>query len=152
MRDAIELRESESRSVTILGLPCWMKALLVSLVLLPRILVAGILLWLGSRWLTATADLEDVLLNALSLEFILFLREPLYKVFVSNRNKHETINTYILPVSGQTPASTCFFIGTFWWGLAAVGWAFFYVSYGQVVLEDYKWDVATVCGRSLPLR
>jgi len=44
------------------------------LVLLPRLLMSGVLLWLGCRWLLATPNFADLVLNAVALEFILTLK------------------------------------------------------------------------------
>ena len=46
-----------------------MKAIITFLVLLPRFGIACYLLWLGCRWLTATNNFADLILNAVALEF-----------------------------------------------------------------------------------
>merc|ERR1712232_1326061 len=62
--------EEDPHMQEVKGLTCAVKGVLVAIVFLPQILITLFLLWLGSRWLVATADLADLLLNAVALEFV----------------------------------------------------------------------------------
>merc|ERR1719235_170054 len=64
------------------GLTWAVKATILVLVLLPRFVITCALLWLGCRWLAATNDFSDLVLNAVALEFLLMLKELLYHTLV----------------------------------------------------------------------
>merc|ERR1712113_1337589 len=49
-------------------------------VLLPKLVIGCLLWWLGARWLAATPDFQDLVLNAIALEFVTDLDELMYEV------------------------------------------------------------------------
>jgi len=49
-------------------------------VLLPKLVIGGLLWWLGARWLAATPNFQDLVLNTIALEFITGLDELMYGV------------------------------------------------------------------------
>lgn len=117
----------------------------VTFVLVPRTVMACALLWLGSRWLLATPDLTELLLNAMALEFVLLLKDLLYQVVVPHRNKVDVQQTLFEPIT-RKERITCFNIsGTLVILVLAVGWAVLYPFAFQRVLRGYKFDVAAVC-------
>merc|ERR1719265_2160943 len=79
----------------ITGLTCDLKILICVLICLPRLLIVTALLWIGCRWLTATPDFEDMVLNGIALEFILLTRELLFRTVVSQRSKIDVTGTVI---------------------------------------------------------
>merc|ERR1712190_387168 len=83
------LEEQEANTVVLRGLTMPFKAMLFFTIFLPRILIDLVLLWLGCRWLAATASFSDVLLNAIALEFILLLKDLVYNAVVPRRNQWE---------------------------------------------------------------
>lgn len=127
------------------GLTVYIKAIIVSSVLIPRVLISGYLLWLGCRWLTATTDFPSLLTNSVALEFILLLKSLLYHLLVPARNKHDLRGTEFQPPSKREMASYWVFLSTCMWGLAALAWVILYIYWFQQVLPDYGWDVARVC-------
>ncbi|CAE7515578.1 tpiA [Symbiodinium microadriaticum] len=54
---------------------------------LPRMIIACALCVMGCRWLTATDNLQEILVNGVALEFVISLESILYAVVVSGRNK-----------------------------------------------------------------
>merc|ERR1719189_378146 len=71
------------------GVSVCFKVVIVSCVIIPQVAIALVLLWLGSRWLTATTDFTDLLLNAVALEFIFCLKDLIYKTVISARSKKD---------------------------------------------------------------
>lgn len=139
------LRPGEEPNINIVvGLTPLLK-LVVFAILCFRLACTCFLLWLGSRWLLATADFSDILLNAVALEFVLVLKDLLYESMVPARSQREVQNTLLLPRTELEPASVLVFLGTFLWGLLAWAWAIVYMWYLQDVLPDYQWDVSQVC-------
>lgn len=126
-------------------LTIFVKVIIVTTILLPRLFISSVLLWLGCRWLTATNDFADLLLNAVALEFVLLLKELLYHTLVPNRNKHDLINTKICLEHEAGPPNACDFLGSFGWAIVTLVWVFLYVYYLQHVLPDYQFDVQSVC-------
>lgn len=54
------------------------RIMLCILTVLPRILIAFYLVWLGCRWLSASASFADMVLNSLALEFVMDIDNDLY--------------------------------------------------------------------------
>jgi len=136
---------SAAEALLITGLTPLFKAFVLIFILLPRLAVSAFLLWLGCRWLTATAGFEDLMLNAVALEFILRLKDLLYTAVVPDRNKRET-RSMMFPPSGATESPTfCVFLGAFLWFTAAIVWCLLYMYVFQSVLPEYRWDIQVAC-------
>eukprot|EP00930_Biecheleria_cincta_P105897 TRINITY_DN9898_c0_g1_i1.p1 TRINITY_DN9898_c0_g1~~TRINITY_DN9898_c0_g1_i1.p1 ORF type:complete len:830 (-),score=75.52 TRINITY_DN9898_c0_g1_i1:154-2598(-) len=54
-------------------------------VLMPRLIIAIALGWVGAQFLAITADMTELILNAVALNFVLDIDEMLYDVFVPRR-------------------------------------------------------------------
>eukprot|EP00427_Karlodinium_veneficum_P059004 CAMPEP_0169392658 /NCGR_PEP_ID=MMETSP1017-20121227/48869_1 /TAXON_ID=342587 /ORGANISM="Karlodinium micrum, Strain CCMP2283" /LENGTH=193 /DNA_ID=CAMNT_0009495879 /DNA_START=351 /DNA_END=930 /DNA_ORIENTATION=- len=138
----------EDPDITIVqGLTCSVKVALVFLVFLPQAFMTCLLCWLGCRWMTATSDLGELLLNAVALEFVLLLKENLYKVLVPKRSKQEMQSTYVMKDDDEEKAnpSVASFFCSFLWGVGAALWVLVYISFLQHVLVDYQWDISDIC-------
>uniref|UniRef100_A0A7S1RJW5 Uncharacterized protein n=1 Tax=Alexandrium catenella TaxID=2925 RepID=A0A7S1RJW5_ALECA len=138
---------SEEHVVLVKGLTRAMKIVLSVFVFLPRFVSVACLLYLGCRWLTATLGLGDVLLNGVALEFMVLLKELLYKVCVSQHNRVSTQRLLIRPLNDEHHAHCCTFFSAQVWGLMSGFWALYYVFRFQMVLPDYRWDVGYLCDR-----
>jgi len=147
--DAITTPDPESpKELLIEGLPWYMKISLCGILLLQEALTL-VLLWLGSRWLAATEDFSDLVLNAVALEFILLLKESVFSFLIPERNKREVRNTQIPPWHGQRHDSATWmsYFGRLIWLIIAVIWVALYLTVGQQVLPEYQWDVHEVCSK-----
>jgi len=146
MRESCEdTPESGDEAVLVVGLTKTVKATCVFFILVPRAAVTGVLLWLGCRWLTGTMGFSDVLQNAVTLEFIVLLKDLFYHTMAPHHNKTETRNTLILPWSDKERPSISIFLGGFVWGILSIVWVLLYVEYFQAVLPDYRWDIHDAC-------
>jgi len=125
------------------------KLFMSCLILLPRLLMSSYLLFLGCRWLAATNDFTDLVLNAVALEFVVFLKDLLYNSLVPDRNKRDLQHTEIKAPTSKQPASYWIFLGTFLWGAVAALWCLTYMFWLQRVLPEYQWDVRAVCRKWL---
>merc|ERR1719183_1365582 len=112
------------------------KMILGFFILLPRLLVTCTLLWLGCRWLTGTMGFADVLQNAVTLEFIMLLKDLFYKTMAPHHNKVETRNTLIQPNASKQNPNAPVFLGAFLWGLLSILWVLLYVEVFQQVLPE----------------
>merc|ERR1719163_1784339 len=61
----------------------------------PRVGIALYLLWIGCRWLLATNNFSDIILNAVALEFVLLFKDAIYLALVPTRNRIDLENTKI---------------------------------------------------------
>eukprot|EP00927_Polykrikos_kofoidii_P052290 TRINITY_DN46086_c0_g1_i1.p1 TRINITY_DN46086_c0_g1~~TRINITY_DN46086_c0_g1_i1.p1 ORF type:complete len:424 (+),score=44.96 TRINITY_DN46086_c0_g1_i1:19-1290(+) len=142
---ATDFYQDMDNEVIVNGLTKELKALISILVVIPRFLVTCVLLWLGSRFLAATNDFCEMLLNAIALEFVILFKDLLWKTVIPERNKSETMLTHLHPSSNHEPASYWSYSCTLLWLLAGIGWTVFYMLFFQQVLPDYNWDVNEVC-------
>jgi len=127
------------------GLTTYMKALIYVSVLLPQLIIACIVLYMGTRWLTSTADLPELLLNAVALEFILALREMLYVSLAPYRCQVEVRTTFLPPHHTHSKVDIKGYFGSYCYALLAIGWVVLYVFVLQGVLPEYNWDVRDMC-------
>jgi len=131
---------------TIIGMPCYMKVIIIIFLVVPRLLIACVLCWLGCRWLSATLDFAEVLINGVALEFIITLNELLYDKLISARNKRELQHLKMeLPAGTFDKPSAFSYLSTFAWGILGVTWVYMYLTKLQMVLPGYQWDVRPVC-------
>jgi len=128
------------------GLPTCMKIFIIVVLVLPRILIASILCWLGCRWLSATLDFQEVLINGVALEFVIRLNELLFESLMSSVNKREIAEIKMsLPPGVFDKPNVWSFFGTFMWGVVAFAWVTLYLNKIQMVLPGYQWDIREVC-------
>mmetsp|Transcript_49718 Transcript_49718/g.125227 ORF Transcript_49718/g.125227 Transcript_49718/m.125227 type:complete len:376 (-) Transcript_49718:288-1415(-) len=155
MQNALEDEDGiEGGAFVIARLTVGMKIALTFLVILPRFGITAYLLWLGCRWLLATNNFADLILNSVALEFILCLKDVLYLAMVPRRSQLDLADTTIKPPQPKEPESLAAFTGTVSWGLVAAAWVTCYMGFRgfgwhvngwQQVLREYQWDVHNVC-------
>eukprot|EP00440_Ansanella_granifera_P004241 gb/GFBE01004601.1/.p1 GENE.gb/GFBE01004601.1/~~gb/GFBE01004601.1/.p1 ORF type:complete len:475 (+),score=65.89 gb/GFBE01004601.1/:1-1425(+) len=134
----------EGDKVLIVGLTTFMKALIVIVVTVPRIALDVILLGLGARWLTATADFAEVILNTVALEFLMMLRKLFFYSLVPHANQVAMKRTYAR-MAETTMGPVQVFCAKFVWAYAAFGFVISYIYFWQDVLPYYGWDVEEAC-------
>lgn len=146
MKDSCqETEEQGDEAVVVVGLTVAVKAIAGIFILIPRLVVSAILLWLGCRWLTGTMGFSDVLQNAVTLEFILLLKDLFYATMAPHHNKTETRNTLLLPYCEKERPTASIFLGAFLWGVISIAWVLLYVECFQQVLPEYRWDIHDAC-------
>lgn len=143
MKDAVV--EGEGECEIVVGLTKEVKALLALTCMIPRWIIDVYLLWLGCRWLCATPNFGDLLLNSVALEFIVLLKDTLFIGVVPDRNKRATQNTLIQPWQKKEPANYRVFLSAFLLVFVSFSCVFYYIYRFQAVLPDYRWDVHEVC-------
>jgi len=74
----VESGEDDAETVVLVGATKLAKAFALGMILIPKIVIACLLWWLGARWLVATTSFQDLLLNAVALAFITELDELIY--------------------------------------------------------------------------
>jgi len=146
LHESIRENVHGSRADIVVGQPLWTKVFICVTMIIPRILIAFILLWLGCRWLAATLEFSEVLINGVALEFILKLNELLYDKLMSDRNKREVRDTEMdVSYEGRVGPSVSEYLSTFAWAIISFLWVWCYMFRWQKVLPGYNWDVKAVC-------
>merc|ERR1719409_2020349 len=145
LQDLSDDVESPERAWVVDGLTKPVKVVVVCTVILPRLLLTLLLLWLGCRFLAATNDFGEMVLNAVALEFVLMIKDLLYSTIVPDRNKREVEKICIRPSQPVEYASYWTYLGTFSWLFVALAWIFYYIFLLQLVLPQYNWDVRLMC-------
>jgi len=146
MKDSIvDTPEDGDNAVIVIGLTAPVKAIIAIFILVPRIVVSGVLLWLGCRWLRGTMGFGDVLQNTVTLEFILLLKDLFYHTMAPHHNKIEARNTKIMSDGPKQSPNAPVFLGAFAWGILAIVWVLLYVEFFQQVLPEYNWDIHDAC-------
>lgn len=144
--------DEEAVKMGIERLPFSMKVILL-VVFIPWLSISVVLWWIGARWLLATNNFNDLIMNAIALEFVIVLKEMAYKSFMPKSSKVDLSNTIIKPSVplgklNSVEASKSLILGIY--SLLVV---FAYMGLPppvrlnglQQVLPDYKWDVHEIC-------
>lgn len=129
----------------IVGLPLGMKAVILFLILLPRLAITSFICWMGTRWLAASPDLGELVLNTVAVEFLLLIKDLFYAVLVSERNKRDLRQTEVRPSTKVEKVSYWLFLSSLGWFFASCVWVVFYCMYFQMVLVEYRWDASVQC-------
>jgi len=149
------------------------KAATIGLILIPKIVIAVSLWWLGARWLVATTCFQDLLLNAVALAFITELDELLYHALVPE-DIQVLVRSYKVSRSPQTHDQSdrgetddewvhdkrvhdervtrkrnrrlLYRIAAMLVTMTVIlGWPVVYMKHLQQVLPGYRWDVHAPC-------
>eukprot|EP00747_Dinoflagellata_sp_TGD_P162282 gnl/TRDRNA2_/TRDRNA2_179713_c0_seq1.p1 gnl/TRDRNA2_/TRDRNA2_179713_c0~~gnl/TRDRNA2_/TRDRNA2_179713_c0_seq1.p1 ORF type:complete len:580 (+),score=84.72 gnl/TRDRNA2_/TRDRNA2_179713_c0_seq1:107-1846(+) len=131
--------------IVVTGLTTSTKWTIFWLVFVPRATITLQLLWLGCRWLAATANFSDLVLNTCGLQFLLHLKGLIYHTFVPGHTKCDMQGMEILPASVKEKVGFSMVFGALTWGLTGWAWVHCYINYFQGVLPEYRWDVRAVC-------
>jgi len=130
--------------VLIVGLTPFAKCFVALVLVLPRLLVALLLLWLGCIWLCATPNFEGLLCNVVALAFIVQLKDLVYVTVAPIQAQHEAEKTLVMPLYKEGSADVLPYFGSFGWLALCAVWVVFFIHF-QPVLPVYKWDVRAVC-------
>jgi len=136
---------SDEEEEIIVRMPIWMKAFVALFICIPRLVIAMALCLLGCRWLSSTTDFQNLVLNAVGLEFLLLLKELMYNTLVSDRNKRDTARMQISVSKESAAPSPASFLSSVMLFTSACFWVYLYIFVVQQVLPDYRWDVQEVC-------
>jgi len=137
---------AHSHKATIVGLTRDFKIFFVWMQVM-RLGIALYLLWIGCRWLLATNQFSDLILNAVALEFVLCLKEMFYTALMPERNKVDLIDTIVPQYPRTMPASSNTFMQTIFYVVVSFVWVILYMRYFQQVLPSYNFDVHAPCVR-----
>lgn len=122
-----------------------LKAWISATVFIPKLGIAVFLWYIGAGWLTATAGIDNLVLNSLALTFICEVDELIFRTCTSEVAKSCLDKTKLpLPSFKYTPSiwvpcetmSTCF---------SCIALAYLYLYCMQDAIPDFRWDLTAVC-------
>lgn len=129
----------------------WMRGLLLVLIFLPRAIIACWLLVLGCRWLSASSNFADMVLNALALVFVTDVDEMLYQAVlpIALKKQIEDTNWFFI----QDPKNRMqvekdewkMYRRTLLWLIATLAFLYLYCQHLQTVLPFGLEDVRNHC-------
>merc|ERR1719215_1203254 len=139
--------EAPEATVVVRGVPKWLKCFVFCFALLPRLLIAIILLWLGSRWLCSTLDFTELLVSSIALEFVIHLNTLLYIHLMTDRSKRdvEHMRLDMQFAHGTPPTANQILLPACAWVTFCLVWIYLYLRHFQMVLPHYNWDVRGPC-------
>lgn len=135
----------DENEVIIVGIPLHFKTVMIIVLFLPRFFVDCALCWYGCRWLAATDQLGDLMLNALAMEFVVLLNELILVALVPKHGLDGLERTKTLVGSSRFSTAELAVGATFAWVLVSIIWCVSYVYLLQDVLPEYSWDIRDVC-------
>eukprot|EP00434_Breviolum_minutum_P000809 symbB.v1.2.000711.t2/scaffold40.1/size395337/15 len=133
------------------------RALMSLFVVLPKIIVATMLTYIGCRWLAATQSFGDLILNALALEFVIGIDDLMYEAFTPlDLGQFIEKTKFAQPPkatqSGGSEESIVELVrrlgdleGSLLLLLVMVVWPYGYLNYWQQVLPNFPHDIHDHC-------
>lgn len=122
---------------------------LYAFVVLPRLGIALYLLVMGCQWLSSTEGLQDLILNALAMEFIFDIDELIFEALFPKLVR-DVLEASQLEIIEDTKHSwnDRLVPGIFFnllCGSLATGWVLSYYFYLEQVLPNYGYDLKSLC-------
>lgn len=137
--------ESHHAEQIVQGLTLDLKIIILFFSEIPSLLITVCLFFVGSMWLLATNKMEDILLNALALEFMLLLKRALFEVVSDERTRIMVEKTKFAPLIRQDCMTSANVMATTLWGIVGIYFVYWFTFFGQNVLPHYNWDIRPYC-------
>mmetsp|Transcript_104383 Transcript_104383/g.225211 ORF Transcript_104383/g.225211 Transcript_104383/m.225211 type:complete len:365 (-) Transcript_104383:48-1142(-) len=134
-----------------------MKVVIFVFIIAPKVLIAIFCWWLGCRWLIATPNYHDFILNAVALSFVLDISSLIYTCIIPRDSKmwiaYHVIelpdlvdrtekNASVQNMKRTRVRNSLIRMAVSW--LSALGIPVLYMIFQQAI-PGYKWDVAGPC-------
>jgi len=120
-------------------------------VIIPKVIIAVVLLYIGCAWLAATTKKTNLILNALALEFVISIDENMYEHFAPERMKERA---RAFKMVNRTPTTTnpeseyqiiVAYARSLLYLVGGCLWAWAYLMHLQQVLPGFRHDVQGHC-------
>lgn len=131
--------ETPEKTNLILNLTWQMRAVLYTIIIIPRVIIAAGLLFVGTVWLAATDSFENLVLNSVALSFLINIDEIIFAGLVpytmkKNINITKLVNINLHVVEGHLlQIVRGYRDSTLWLIFVVAGVAFYLSSYGQAI-------------------
>mmetsp|Transcript_160047 Transcript_160047/g.292137 ORF Transcript_160047/g.292137 Transcript_160047/m.292137 type:complete len:436 (+) Transcript_160047:94-1401(+) len=140
-------------SISIIALTFPTRAFLHIGVVVPKVSITACLLWLGTRWLSAATSFEDLVMNAVAMEFVCGIDNLLYSVVLPTflHKEVEDIDfcvlkeTEVVPHEQEAREQIVKIIKSLGVVLCVMAFPAFYVAFLQDVLPADVSDVKQHC-------
>eukprot|EP00931_Biecheleriopsis_adriatica_P100844 TRINITY_DN76085_c0_g1_i1.p1 TRINITY_DN76085_c0_g1~~TRINITY_DN76085_c0_g1_i1.p1 ORF type:complete len:376 (-),score=56.94 TRINITY_DN76085_c0_g1_i1:83-1048(-) len=122
------------------------------LIMLPKFMIASVLLFIGCRWLAATESFSDLILNALALEFIIGIDELIAETLAPERMREQLEATKMrhLPVGSKSDSDDAWHVAMAYlrsmaYTVLCVAGSFLYIEHFQQVIPNFPNDISKHC-------
>lgn len=141
--------DGEVAETHIVGLTRCVRLALYMFVVIPKLLIAAILMFIGCRWLCATESFSDLILNALALEFVIGVDELVYDNFAPQAMKEWLEMTSICHYKGRAKTKEgqviVGYLRSMMYLALSLIWAWCYLKYIQQVIPGFQNDIQPHC-------
>jgi len=149
---AMLITHEEEHQIFIVALTTPTRVILNMFVCAPKIVISGLLLWLGCQWLSATTSFTDLVMNAVAMEFVLTIDNTLYDAFlpVWYREEVADVNFKLKDPADDSPEAVAKqkwsgMKRSFWYAVAAIFYILIYAEGVQNVLPADLSEVKVPC-------
>lgn len=146
------LRDIHDGLLMIRGVTWRLKLIVAVCFFIPRVCFTLYILWLGCRYLCATADFAALILNALAFKFILNLKDIIYWGLAPARTRVHLKSLRMLPERYSVAPNHSHLRHVVLMTIIVAIWVWIYTKELQAVIPDYRWDVHNVCVDYLLIR
>jgi len=147
----VEGDEGEATGSRVVALTTVARVSTYVLIIIPKVIIAMVLLALGCRWLASTESFADLILNALALEFVIGIDELMYESFVPEAMRLRLEASTVVHKKAnrgtddaKTESAIEFTRSLVYMTVCGV-WSYVYLEYLQQVLPDFKHDIHQHC-------
>lgn len=150
------IQRNEDGSINIHAFHWFYRSVTFALCIVPKIIIAMILLFVGLRWLSATPCFADLVLNSVALSFILNCDEILYQVLIPRVTQERVQSTKLRqgPKDSHVMENWKGYTRSIVYGILCLLFTYGYMFWardivGVGVLPGYKTDLHIHCARHL---
>jgi hypothetical protein len=139
-------KSKEVEKLLVVGVSSRIKFIIIGLIRGPELLLAVLLWWVGCRWLTATNNFQDMILNAVALAFVSEIDEMVYHLLMPDLMKVCT-NMIKVRISKSADLDRELIKSVLWmiFTAAVVALLCFGYYHFQHVLPGYRYDIHQAC-------
>jgi len=133
------------------------KLIILFSTMIPKLIIATFVWWIGARWLVATTSFQDVVLNSVALAFIFDIDEMFYGALTALETRERVSHYCVDVVEPETEVASKAQFGRAAFMNACLlvivlGIPILYIDYFQTVLPKYHWDLKGACDQQRAAR
>lgn len=143
------VEETADGEYHIVAVNCCTRICIYTFIIIPKLIVALVLAYVGSRWFVATESFSDLILNALALEFVIGIDEFVFDSFAPERMKERleatTIKHLVLVGEDEKWAMIAAYSRSLFYLAMCALWSWLYIHQFQQVLPNFQHDIHEHC-------
>lgn len=142
----------------IVAISCFSRTCIYVFIIMPKLIVAFALAYIGCKWFVATESFADLILNALALEFVIGIDEFMFDNFAPERMRERIEATkmkHLIGVvhdeDGKWSMIAAYSRSLLYLSVCTL-WSWFYLNKIQQVLPNFQHDIHEHCSGWFDLR